>query len=52
MIYIKTIYKILREDLEYIKKNIERYTNKKRSKRLDLKEKEIIYLLRKNIKTK
>ena len=40
------------EELEFIIERIVRWANRKRSKGLDLKEGEIVYLLRKNIKTK
>ena len=43
---------MLKKDLKFITKRITKYTNKKRSKELDLKKGGIVYLFRKNIKTK
>ena len=43
---------MLKEDLEFIAQRTTKYVNKKRSKGLDLKKRGMVYLLRKNIKTK
>ena len=48
----KYIYFILINELRFITDKITRFVNKKRSKRLDLREGGIIYLLKINIKTK
>jgi hypothetical protein len=42
----------LSKTIPYIVRKTAKYINKKRTKRLALKEKEIVYLFRKNIKTK
>ena len=49
---LKELQNILKEDLEFISQRIAKYANKKRSKGLDLRKEGIVYLLRKNIKTK
>ena len=49
---IQELHKALKEDLEFITQRIAKHANKKRSKRLDLRKGGIVYLLRKNIKTK
>ncbi len=46
------LYKVIKEELDFITKRSAKYINKKRSKGLDLKEGGIVYLLRKNIKIK
>ena len=43
---------MLREDLEFISQRIAKYANRKRSKGPDLRKGGMVYLLRKNIKTK
>ena len=49
---IKELQKILKEDLEFIAQRTAKHANKKRSKRPDLKRGGIVYLLKKNIKTR
>ena len=48
----KSYTKTLKEDLEFIAQRIAKYANKKRSEGLDLRKGGMVYLLRKNIKTK
>jgi len=49
---LKELYKLLQQDLEWISQRSAIQVNKKRSKGPDLKEGGMVYLLRKNIKTK
>ena len=49
---LKELHKVMQQELEFISKRIAKQTNKKRLKELDLKKGGIVYLLRKNIKTK
>ena len=49
---IQKLYRVLKKNLEFIIYRITKYKNKKRFKKLDLKKREIVYLLRKNIKIK
>ena len=43
---------MLKKDLKFILRRTAKYINKKRFKRLDLKKERIVYLRKKNIKTK
>jgi hypothetical protein len=49
---MKELHKILKEELDFILKRATEYVNRKRSEGPDLKEGGMVYLLRKNIKTK
>ena len=49
---MKELYNKIQQELEFILKRIAKYTNRRRSKGLDLRKGGIVYLLRKNIKTK
>ena len=49
---LKKLYIILINKLKFITKRITRFVNKKRFKKLDLREESIIYLLKINIKIK
>ena len=49
---IQELHKALKEDLEFIAQRTAKHANKKRSEGPDLRKGGIIYLLRKNIKTK
>lgn len=49
---MKELHKNLRETLTFISKRMVKYANKKRIERPILKEGDIVYLLRKNIKIK
>ena len=49
---IQELQKALKEDLEFIAQQTVKHANKKRSKGPDLRKGGIVYLLRKNIKTK
>ena len=49
---LKELYTLLQSELEWIIKRLTIQANKKRSKGPDLREGGMIYLLRKNIKTK
>ena len=49
---LKELHIILTNELRFIIKRITRFINKKRSKGLDLREGDIIYLLKTNIKIK
>ena len=48
----KELYIILTNELRFIINRIVRYTNKKRSKGLDLREESIVYFFKTNIKIK
>jgi hypothetical protein len=49
---LKELYIILSNELRFIIKRMTRFVNKKRFKRLNLRERGIIYLFKTNIKTK
>ena len=49
---MKELHNRMQQELEFISKRMAKHTNKKRSKGLDLRKGGIVYLLRKNIKTK
>ena len=49
---LKELHKKMSEDLEFIAERMARWANKKRSEGPDLKEGGVVYLLRKNIKTR
>ena len=50
--YLQALHQTMREELEFIAKRSAMHANKKRSEGPDLKEGGMVYLLRKNIKTK
>jgi RNase H-like domain found in reverse transcriptase/Reverse transcriptase (RNA-dependent DNA polymerase)/Integrase zinc binding domain/Chromo (CHRromatin Organisation MOdifier) domain/Retroviral aspartyl protease len=49
---MKELHKMLKEELDFISKRTTEFANRKRSEGPDLKEGEMVYLLRKHIKTK
>jgi hypothetical protein len=49
---LKELYTILSNELRFIIKRMTRFANKNKSKKLNLRERSIIYLLKTNIKTK
>jgi hypothetical protein len=49
---IRNLYKELSRDIEFITNKSSIYYNKKRIRGLTLSERDLVYLLRKNIKTK
>src|ERR1700677_1822116 len=49
---IKELHEILKQELDFILKKVTEYVNRKRSEGPNLKKEEIVYLLRKHIKTK
>ena len=49
---MKELHNEMQQELEFISKRMAKHTNKKWSKGLDLRKGGMVYLLRKNIKTK